>query len=212
MTEAFPARVRSRAVVLRLENVDTDVITPIARVLQGRAAVVRFAFEPLRFGATGASLPTDPFADPARSGAEILIAGRNFGCGSSRETAAWAVRGLGFRIVVAPSYGDIFYSNCLKNGVLAVRLAAEAVQDLMDAADNLAEIEVDLARQRLTGGRQYPFEIGALQKEMLLSGLDEIGMMQARAAAQSAFDAPDDLVRPWVRRRTASPSDPPPEP
>lgn len=209
MTEGFPSRVRSRAVVLRMENVDTDVITPIARVLQGREAVVRFAFEPLRFDAGGAPLPTHPFNDPERAGAEVLVAGRNFGCGSSRETAAWAVRGLGFQVVVAPSYGDIFYSNCLKNGVLPVRLAVDEVETLMRAADNLAEIEVDLPRQSLRcGERQYAFEIGALQKEMLLSGLDEIGMMQARASAQVAFDERDSLARPWVRDRQRSPAPP----
>jgi len=196
-------------VVLRLENVDTDVITPIARVLQGREAVVRFAFEPLRFDAEGAPLPADPFNDPERAGAEVLVAGRNFGCGSSRETAAWAVRGLGFQVVVAPSFGDIFYSNCLKNGVLPVRLAADEVEALMRAADNLAEIEVDLPGQNLRcGERQYSFEIGALQKQLLISGLDEIGLMQAQASAQGAFDERDSLARPWVRNRQRSPAPP----
>jgi 3-isopropylmalate/(R)-2-methylmalate dehydratase small subunit len=202
MTEAFAPVVRSRAVVLRLENVDTDVITPIARVLQGQEAMVRFAFEPLRFAPDGAPLTTDPFADPARSGAEILIAGRNFGCGSSRETAAWAVRGLGFRVVIAPSFGDIFYSNCLKNGVLAIRLAAAEVETLMGVADALSPIEVDLPGQAVrAGSRTFGFEIGELSKDMLLQGLDEIGLMQTRAAARSAFEARDDLLRPWVRRR-----------
>ena len=209
MTEGFPPCIVSRAVVLRLENVDTDVITPIARVLQGREAVVRFAFEPLRFDAEGAPSPADPFNDPERVGAEVLIAGRNFGCGSSRETAAWAVRGLGFQVVVAPSYGDIFYSNCLKTGVLPVRLAADDVETLMRAAENLDDIEVDLPQQRVRcGARQYTFEIGALQKEMLLSGLDEIGMMQAQAPAQDAFDRRDSLARPWVRDRQRAPAAP----
>jgi 3-isopropylmalate/(R)-2-methylmalate dehydratase small subunit len=206
MTEAFPSCVRSRAVVLRRENVDTDVITPIARVLQGREAIVRYAFEPLRFGADGAPLPTDPFGDSARAGAEVLIAGRNFGCGSSRETAAMAVRGLGFRVVIAASYGDIFYSNCLKNGVLAVRLAPDDVDGLMAAADQLAEIEVDLPSQRVrTALGEHRFEIGALQKEMLLTGVDEIGLMEARAAAKAAFDAVDAQARPWVRTRSSLP-------
>ncbi|MEJ0066166.1 MAG: hypothetical protein WDM85_12695 [Caulobacteraceae bacterium] len=102
MSEPFPEIVRSRAVVLRGDNIDTDVITPIARVVEGGDAVVRFAFEPLRFAPDGSPLLTDPFADPERQGAQILIAGENFGCGSSRETAATAVRGMGFRVVVAP--------------------------------------------------------------------------------------------------------------
>jgi 3-isopropylmalate/(R)-2-methylmalate dehydratase small subunit len=206
MAEAFPSRVRSCAVVLRRENVDTDVITPIARVLQGREAIVRYAFEPLRFGPGGTPLPTDPFGDPARADAEVLIAGRNFGCGSSRETAAMAVRGLGFLVVIAPSYGDIFYSNCLKNGVLAVRLAPEDVDDLMAEADQLAKIEIDLPAQRVrTALVERRFEIGALQKEMLLTGVDEIGLMEARIAAKAAFDAADAEARPWVRTRLSQP-------
>ena len=205
MMEAFPPLIRSRAVVLRLENVDTDVITPIARVLQGRAAVVQYAFESLRFGPDGHRLTTDPFGDPAREGAQILIAGRNFGCGSSRETAAWALRGLGLLVVVASSFGDIFYSNCLKNGVLAIRLAPDVIGDIMRVADELADIEVDLPSQRLRyGAAELSFEIGGLPKEMLLSGLDEIGMMQAREASQTAFEAQDDLRRPWVRIRRPS--------
>lgn len=205
MTDVFPPRLRSRATVLRLDNVDTDVITPIARVLEGREALARYAFEPLRFDPDGTPLPNDPFTDADRQGAEILLAGRNFGCGSSRETAAWAVRDLGFRVVVAPSFGDIFYSNCLKNGVLPIRLAAEAVVALMDHADALKEIEVSLPEQMVrAGSREFAFQVGALQKRMLTTGLDEIGLLLSRVEAQRAFEARDTLARPWVRNRQPS--------
>ncbi|MEG3126146.1 3-isopropylmalate dehydratase small subunit [Sphingomonas sp. GB1N7] len=202
MSDAFPPSVVSRGTVLRVDNVDTDVITPIARVLEGREAVVRFAFEPLRFDEDGNPRADDPFAHSARESAEILIAGRNFGCGSSRETAAVAVRGMGFRVVIAASYGDIFYSNCLKNGVLAVRLPPNVVDRLMAAATAAATIAVDLPAQTVRcDDIDAGFEIGALQKEMLLSGLDEIGMMLSRSAARSAFVAGDRLARAWVRDR-----------
>ena len=202
MTIGFPVSVTSRAVVLRADNIDTDVITPIARVVEGREAFVRYAFEPLRFDETGLARRDDPFGDPARTGAEILIAGANFGCGSSRESAAMAVRGMGFRVVIAPSYGDIFYSNCLKNGVLTVRLPESMVEVVMQVADDLGMISVDLPAQLVRfWGTEAKFDIGELQKEMLLSGLDEIGMMQARSAARSDYIARDSVARPWVRNR-----------
>jgi 3-isopropylmalate/(R)-2-methylmalate dehydratase small subunit len=95
-------------VPLLVDDVDTDVITPIGRVLQGGSALVKFAFEPLRYDAAGRLRGDCPLDDPRYAGAQILIAGENFACGSSRETAVWAVRGLGFRCVIAPSFGDIF--------------------------------------------------------------------------------------------------------
>ena len=203
MTTGFPETISSRAVVLRADNIDTDVITPIARVVEGRDAFIRYAFEPLRFDAQGLARGDDPFGDPARTGAEILITGRNFGCGSSRESAAMAVRGMGFRVVIAASFGDIFYSNCLKNGLLAIRLPEALVEALMRGAHDQASIKVDLRGQTVRLGKtDMAFEIGELQKEMLLSGLDEIGMMKTRSAERSAFVARDRLARPWVRDRT----------
>jgi 3-isopropylmalate/(R)-2-methylmalate dehydratase small subunit len=205
MSEPFPEIVRSRAVVLRGDNIDTDVITPIARVVEGGDALVRFAFEPLRFGPDGSSLATDPFADPERQGAQILVAGENFGCGSSRETAATAVRGMGFRVVVAPSYGDIFYSNCLKNGVLPVRLSPSTAEVVRAFAEGLGELSIGLERQELScGDRVIGFEIGKLQKQMLARGLDDLGLMRERADRQAAFDQRDSELRPWVRERTVN--------
>ncbi len=202
MNPGYPALVESRAVVLRLDNVDTDVITPIARVLEGPAAVVRWGFEPLRFDEDGRPRADDPFGDPRRIDAQVLVVGRNFGCGSSRETAAAAVRGMGFRVVIAPSYGDIFYSNCLKNGVLAIRLSETIVEALMDLGDALATFAIDLPSQRLRcADLDTGFEIGALQKHLLLSGLDEIGLMQSRASERTLYDQRDHQLRPWVRTR-----------
>ncbi len=203
--EPFPPTVRSRAVVLRIDNIDTDVITPIARVLQGAQAVVAYAFEPLRFDEDGSPLAGDPFADPRRAGAQILITGDNFGCGSSRETAAWAVKGMGFKAVIATGYGDIFYSNALKNGLLPIRLAGAEVEQLRAVADRLEDITIDLAAQRITApGVSAGFEIGPLQKEMLTLGLDDLGVMSSRADAFAAYEARDARLRPWVRHRRQS--------
>ncbi len=200
--QPFPQTVCSRAVVLRIDNIDTDVITPIARVVQGAEAVVAYAFEPLRFGEDGARLESDPFADPARAGAQILITGDNFGCGSSRETAAWAVKGMGFRAIIATGYGDIFYSNALKNSVLPIRLTGAEVGRLGAIADRLDEITIDLRAQRITAaGFTAGFEIGPLQKEMLALGLDDLGVMNSRADALSAYEARDVQLRPWARDR-----------
>jgi len=172
-------------------------------LVEGGEAVVRFAFEPLRFAPDGSPLPSDPFADPNRQGAQILVAGENFGCGSSRETAATAIRGMGFRVVLAPSFGDIFYSNCLKNGVLPVRLPPGAFESLRACAENLGEISIALERQEISFRDQtVSFEIGELQKAMLARGLDDLGLMRARADRQAAFDQRDAKLRPWVRRRT----------
>ena len=202
MNEAFPPLLDSLAVVLRLENVDTDVITPIGRVLEGPQAIVDYAFEPLRFADDGSRRADDPFADPDRQNAQILIAGRNFGCGSSRETAAQAIMGMGFRCVIAPSFGDIFYSNCLKNGVLAIALASREVERIMTSADALSRIVVRLPEQRIAlEGQIADFEIDPLSKRMLLDGIDEIGLLQGYADAKAEFDRHDTKARPWVRDR-----------
>ena len=202
MNEAYPPVLDSLAVVLRLDNVDTDVITPIGRVLEGPQAIVDYAFEPLRFADDGSRRADDPFADPDRQNAQILVAGRNFGCGSSRETAAQAIRGMGFRCVIAPSFGDIFYSNCLKNGVLAIALGSREVERIMASADALSRIVVRLPEQRIElEGQIADFEIDPLSKRMLLDGIDEIGLLQGYADAKAEFDRHDTTARPWVRSR-----------
>lgn len=198
----FPDRITSRALVLAGDNIDTDVITPIARVMQGGEALVRYAFEPLRFAPDGTPLATDPFADPERKGAQVLVAGENFGCGSSRETAAWAVKGLGFLAVIAPTFGDIFQSNCLKNGLLPIRLGGTALAAVRAAGEALGEVVIDLEAQTVTaGGLSFGFPLGRLSKERLRLGLDDLGLMRSRADRQAAFEVHDARLRPWVRNR-----------
>ncbi len=194
------ATLASKAVPLMLDNVDTDVITPIGRVLQGGPALVEFAFEPLRYDAAGKLRPDCPLNDPRYAGAQVLIAGDNFACGSSRETAVWAVRGLGFRCVIASSFGDIFHSNCFKNGVLPVVLPAGDVAELARFADGGAStLVVDLAAQRVRAGdRSYAFAVPPLRKEALLAGLDDLGLILRRSDAIRRFEHSDRAARPWV--------------
>jgi len=130
--------------------------------------------------------------------AKILVAGENFGCGSSREMAVWALAGTGLRCVIAPSFGEIFYGNCFQNGLLAVRLPADTVAHLAALAQNpgTATFSVDLEHQTINGA--IPFEVEPLRRRMLLEGLDEIGLTLAREAQIAAFQAADRKRRPWV--------------
>lgn len=190
---------RSKAALLLVDDVDTDVITPIGRVLQGPKAMVEFAFETLRYDAAGRLRADSPLDDPARAGAEILLTGDNFGCGSSRETAVWAVRGLGFRCVVASGFGEIFRASCFKNGVLPVTLPRADVLALAEVVRAGGEIEVDLAAQRIAAGSvARRFEVPALRREALLLGLDELGLIERRADAIRAFERRDRAARPWA--------------
>ena len=189
-------------------NIDTDRIIRIERCARTpRDEMGRWAFEMERFAADGSENPDfvlnrAPFRD-----AQILVAGENFGCGSSREMAVWAVGGLGIRCVIAPSFGEIFFGNCFQNGILPIRLPATAVESIQQRlsgataqAPEQAVLVVDLERQLLsTGwGEQLPFEVDPRGREALLEGLDPIDLTLKRSAAIDAFEAKQRLERPWV--------------
>jgi 3-isopropylmalate/(R)-2-methylmalate dehydratase small subunit len=195
-----------RAVPLMLANVDTDVIIRIERMTSADpAALAPWAFESLRHDAGGAPRPDFMLNDPAYAGAPILLAGRNFGCGSSREPAVWAVMGLGFRCVIAPSFGDIFRGNCLTNGVLPVALDGAAVAELAEAARRLDEVTVDLPAQQVrAAGRCWDFEIGAAHKLMLVDGVDEITLSLRLAEQVTAWEEQDRERRPWAWPQSAN--------
>lgn len=183
-----------RAYPLGLKNVDTDMIIA-AKWLKtiARTGLGKGAFEALR------REPGNVFDDPAYAGAPILIAGDNFGCGSSREHAAWAMDDMGIRAVIAPSFSDIFSGNAFKNGLLTVVLPQEAVDRLMEVAKTDA-IHIDLDSQTVTTPFQdrFPFDIDPFRKHCLLNGLDEIGLTLGRAAAIDAFERQDADARPWL--------------
>ena len=180
-------------------NVDTDLIIRVERCAQvPRDQLGPYAFEMARFGADGSENPDFVLNRAPWREARILVGAENFGCGSSREMAVWALAGLGIRCVIAPSFGQIFFDNCFQNGVLAIRLPADAHAALAKRAADPRDctFTVDLASQRINGG--IPFDVDPLRKKMLLEGLDEIGLTRSREADIAAFQQRDRAARPWV--------------
>jgi 3-isopropylmalate/(R)-2-methylmalate dehydratase small subunit len=190
------------AAPLDLENVDTDKIIP-ARFLKTikRTGLGVHLFDSLRYDSTGAEKPDFVLNQPKYRHAEILIAGDNFGCGSSREHAPWALLDFGIRCVIAPSFADIFHGNCFKNGILPIALPADICAQLMEdaAMGTNARITVDLARQVVVrpDGTEIPFEVDAFRKNCLLNGLDDIGLTLGHEAAIDAYEA---AVQKWQPR------------
>lgn len=186
--------ISGRAIPLGLRNVDTDVIIP-AHWLKtvSRVGLGRGAFETLR------AEPGNVFDDPRYEGAPILIAGDNFGCGSSREHAAWALADMGIAAVIAPSFSDIFAGNAFKNGILAVELPQEAVDRLLEVAQT-DPITIDLDSQTVTTPFQdrFRFEIDPFRKHCLAAGLDEIGLTLASAPAIGAYERSRAAHMPWL--------------
>ena len=207
--EAFTA-ITSAAAPLMLRDVDTDVIIPMRRLVGPREGELhRYAFEPLRYGEAGAEGPPNPdfvLNRPEFADAQILLAGPNFGCGSSREPAVWVIRGLGYRCIIAPSFGDIFFKNCFQSAVLPIVLRLEEVERLAQEARGGALFSVDLAALTLTtpSGETLPFEVNAFRRETLLEGLDDLEMTLRREGEIAAFQAADREDRPWVYHPGAS--------
>jgi len=199
-------RIEGVAAPLMRQNVDTDVIIPMRRIAGARRGddLSRYAFEPLRYGpegADGAENPDFVLNRPEFRGAEILLAGENFGCGSSREPAVWVIRGLGFRVIIAPSFGEIFFGNCFQRGVLPIVLPRETVERFAQASrEPGARFAVDLERCEVTtpAGERVPFQVNALRREALLEGLDDIGITAQHEAEIAAFQSADRERRPWV--------------
>jgi 3-isopropylmalate/(R)-2-methylmalate dehydratase small subunit len=187
-------QVEGRAFPLALKHVDTDVIIP-AHYLKTitRTGLGKGAFETIR------AQPGNVFDDPEYAGAKIIVAGDNFGCGSSREHAAWALLDMGVTAVIAPSFSDIFSGNAFKNGIVTVVLPQEAIDRLVEVAKT-DPITVDLEHQVVTTPFQdrFAFEIDPFRKHCLMNGLDEVGMTMARDAAISTYEARMKADRPWL--------------
>jgi len=190
------------AAPLQRANIDTDVIIRIERVAQfGKGELQPYALETLRFGVDGTPDPGFILNQPPFDAAVILVAGENFGCGSSRENAVWALADLGLRVVIAPSFGDIFFSNCFQNGVLPIRLPQELVTRIAATlTPQNPRLTVELERQVLVlnNGETVPFEVEPYRKAMLISGMDEIGLTLSRLTDIEAAEARDRQQRPWL--------------
>jgi len=187
-------QVEGRAYPWGAKNIDTDVIIP-AHWLKTvtRTGLAKGAFETVR------AVPGNIFDDLRYAGSPILVAGENFGCGSSREHAAWALADMGIMAVIAPSFSDIFSGNAFKNGIVPVVLPQEAIDRLVEVASS-DEITVDLETMTVTTPFQdrFPFELDAFRRDCLMQGLDEIGLTLARDTAISKFEMGAADARPWI--------------
>jgi 3-isopropylmalate/(R)-2-methylmalate dehydratase small subunit len=182
------------AAPLDIINVDTDMIIPkqFLKTIQ-RSGLGKNLFDEMRYTPEGDEIAAFVLNQPAYRAAQILVAGDNFGCGSSREHAPWALLDFGIRCVIAPSFADIFYNNCFKNGILPIVLPQEDVDKLMDDAKRGANatVSIDLESQTIKGpdGGEISFEVDAFRKQCLLEGLDDIGLTLQKAAAIDDYEA-----------------------
>ena len=185
-------------------NVDTDLIIRVERCAKvEKNGLGKYAFEMARFLADGSDNPEFPLNNGPFREAQILVGNINFGCGSSREMAVWAIAGLGIRCVIAPSFGEIFFGNCFQNGLLPVILPQATVETIgaaLAADPANAKLTVDLSRQVVVApdGSEHAFAIEPLRKKALLEGLDEIGLTRLREPEIVAFQARDRVKRPWI--------------
>ena len=192
------------AAPMPLVNIDTDMIIPkqFLKTIKRTGLGVNL-FDEMRYDREGNEIEGFVLNKPAYRDAEIIVAGDNFGCGSSREHAPWALLDFGIRCVISTSFADIFYNNCFKNGILPVVLPEEQVEALMKDAEKgaNARISVDLENQTITAsdGEEFHFEVDAFKKHCLLNGLDDIGLTLENAAASiESYEAKAAQARPWV--------------
>ncbi|MEO0344544.1 MAG: 3-isopropylmalate dehydratase small subunit [Pseudomonadota bacterium] len=191
------------AAPMPLVNIDTDMIIPkqFLKTIKRSGLGVNL-FDEMRYDRQGNELSEFVLNKPAYRQAEILIAGDNFGCGSSREHAPWALKDFGIKVVVSTSFADIFYNNCFKNGILPIVLPKEAVDILMEDAERgeNARITVDLEAQSVsaTDGTVFSFEVDEFKKHCLLNGLDDIGLTLEKERSIEAFEAKAAQSTPWL--------------
>ena len=186
---------------LPMDDVDTDKIIP-ARFLRTikRTGLGRNLFNDLRYDSEGAEVPDFVLNKPPYREAKFLVAGKNFGCGSSREHAPWALLDFGIRCVIAPSFADIFHNNCFKNGILPLALGEAEVELLMQACEEGATLSADLPNQRVAagGGDAIGFDIGPFRKHCLLNALDDIGLTLQSTDAIARFEEKQRGEQPWL--------------
>ncbi|MAB17319.1 MAG: 3-isopropylmalate dehydratase small subunit [Roseobacter sp.] len=191
------------AAPMPMVNIDTDMIIPkqFLKTIKRSGLGVNL-FDEMRYDRDGNEVPDFVLNKPQYRDAQILVAGDNFGCGSSREHAPWAIADFGITCVIAPSFADIFYNNCFKNGILPIALPQEQVDLLMKDAEkgSNARIEVDLEAQTITSsdGEVISFQVDAFKKHCLMNGLDDIGLTLEKAAAIDSFESAAAQARPWV--------------
>ncbi|CAN5239434.1 3-isopropylmalate dehydratase small subunit [soil metagenome] len=191
------------AAPLKIINVDTDMIIPkqYLKTIK-RTGLGKGLFSEQRYKDDGSENPDFVLNKASYRKAKILVAGDNFGCGSSREHAPWALADFGIRCVISTSFGDIFYNNCFKNGILPIRVSHEELDKLFDDADRGANatLTVDLEKQEIRGpdGGAIQFEIDPFRKHCLFNGLDDIGLTMEKGKSIDSFEAKEKTERPWL--------------
>ncbi|WP_458758708.1 3-isopropylmalate dehydratase small subunit [Afipia sp. TerB] len=191
------------AAPLKIINVDTDMIIPkqYLKTIK-RTGLGKGLFSEQRYKDDGSENPDFVLNKPAYRQAKILVAGDNFGCGSSREHAPWALADFGIRCVISTSFGDIFYNNCFKNGILPIRVSHEELDKLFDDADRGANatLTVDLEKQEIRGpdGGTIKFDLDEFRKHCMLNGLDDIGLTMQKKSSIDRFETKERAERPWL--------------
>jgi 3-isopropylmalate/(R)-2-methylmalate dehydratase small subunit len=191
------------AAPMPLVNIDTDMIIPkqFLKTIKRSGLGVNL-FDEMRYNQDGSEISDFVLNQSAYRNAEIIIAGENFGCGSSREHAPWALKDFGISVVISESFADIFYNNCFKNGILPVKLSKESIDILMDDASKgeNARISVDLEDQTVsaTDGTIFKFQVDAFKKHCLLNGLDDIGLTYQKIESVDKFEEKQAKIAPWL--------------
>ncbi|SEQ16479.1 3-isopropylmalate dehydratase small subunit [Thalassovita taeanensis] len=191
------------AAPMPLVNIDTDMIIPkqFLKTIKRSGLGVNL-FDEMRYNQDGSEIESFVLNKPAYRNAEIIVAGENFGCGSSREHAPWALLDFGIRCVISTSFADIFFNNCFKNGILPIVMPQEVVDVLMSDANKgaNARMTIDLENQTVTtsDGQSFAFEVDAFKKHCLLNGLDDIGLTLEKVASIKTYEADMNAQRPWV--------------
>lgn len=196
-------RLEANAAPLDMINIDTDMIIPkqFLKTIK-REGLGKNLFNDMRYNQDGSENPDFVLNKPAYRNARILVAGDNFGCGSSREHAPWALKDFGIRCVISTSFADIFHNNCFKNGILPIKVTPEQLEALMDDAERGANatLTIDLENQTISGpdGGTISFEVDAFRKHCLLNGLDDIGLTMEKQTRIDDFEAKQKGSQPWL--------------
>ena len=200
--------IKSNAIPLPMVNVDTDMIIPkqFLKTIK-RTGLGKNLFYELRYDENDKEIKSFVLNQDEFKDSQILITGKNFGCGSSREHAPWSIADYGIKCIIASSYADIFYNNCFKNGILPIKLKDEEIEILLSAAENSLNFTIDLENQKISyiennTQKEMPFELDAAKKNCLLQGLDDIGMTLNKVSHISSFEEKQKSSNPWLYSQT----------
>ena len=197
-------KIKSNAIPLPMVNIDTDMIIPkqFLKTIK-RTGLGKSLFYELRYDENDNKISSFVLNQDQYKDSQILITGKNFGCGSSREHAPWSIADYGIKCIIASSYADIFYNNCFKNGILPIKLVEDQVQELLKAAEDSLNFEVDLEKQRISyiinnEAKEVEFDIDSAKKACLIEGIDDIGLTLNKVGHISEFENKQKSMNPWL--------------